>query len=40
MGDLGGLMETMQDLKLNQNKNLIKNFEAGELNGLRNQTSI
>ncbi|RKP09673.1 SRP54-type protein [Thamnocephalis sphaerospora] len=29
MGDLGGLMETMQDLKLDQNKNLIKNLEAG-----------
>ncbi|KAI8048874.1 SRP54-type protein [Syncephalis plumigaleata] len=29
MGDLGGLMEAMQDLKLDKNKNLMKNLEAG-----------
>ncbi|KAJ3046706.1 Signal recognition particle, partial [Rhizophlyctis rosea] len=29
MGDLEGLMETVQDLKLDENKNLMKNLEAG-----------
>ncbi|RHZ82262.1 hypothetical protein Glove_110g112 [Diversispora epigaea] len=29
MGDISGLMETVQDLKLDQNKNLMKNLEQG-----------
>ncbi|TPX32609.1 hypothetical protein SmJEL517_g04326 [Synchytrium microbalum] len=29
MGDIGGLLETVQDLKLDQNKNLFKNIEKG-----------
>ncbi|KAI9015017.1 SRP54-type protein [Gaertneriomyces semiglobifer] len=28
-GDLGGLMETVKDMKLDQNKNLLKNLEQG-----------
>jgi signal recognition particle subunit SRP54 len=30
MGDLSGLMETVQDLKLDQNKDLIKKLEQGQ----------
>ena len=29
MGDISALVETVQDLKLDQNKNLIKNLEQG-----------
>ncbi|CAG8505263.1 876_t:CDS:10 [Paraglomus occultum] len=29
MGDISGLMETVQDLRLDQNKNLMKNLEQG-----------